>query len=104
MRQSMEEPGKSSFPPPSSLATVTILRFIFECIIDGNEPITVTWLKDQTIISSLTHDIQYERGLATLTLVDVQKEDSAYYTCRASNSAGTVESSAYLIVKGNRTK
>ncbi|CAF3636008.1 unnamed protein product [Rotaria sordida] len=74
-------------------------RFTFECIIDGNEPINVTWLKDQTIISSLTHDIQYERGLATLTLVDVQKEDSAYYTCRASNSAGTVESSAYLIVK-----
>ncbi len=75
-------------------------RFTFECIIDGNEPINVNWLKDQIIISSLTHDIQYERGLATLTLVDVQKEDSAYYTCRASNIAGTVESSAYLIVKG----
>ncbi|CAF4812806.1 unnamed protein product, partial [Rotaria sp. Silwood1] len=74
-------------------------RFTFECIIDGNEPINVTWLKDQIIISSLTHDIQYERGLATLTLVDVQKEDSAYYTCRASNNSGTVESSAYLIVK-----
>jgi hypothetical protein len=77
-----------------------IFRFTFECIIDGSEPIIVTWLKDQTIISSLTHDIQYERGLATLTLVDVQKDDSGYYTCRASNSAGTVESSAYLIVKG----
>jgi hypothetical protein len=60
----------------------------------------ITWLKDQTIISSLTHDIQYERGLATLTLVDVQREDSAYYTCRADNIAGTMESSAYLIVKG----
>ncbi|CAF2499044.1 unnamed protein product [Rotaria sp. Silwood2] len=74
-------------------------RFTFECIIDGNEPINVIWLKDQTVISSLTHDIQYDRGLATLTLVDIQKEDSAYYTCRASNSVGTVESSAYLIVK-----
>ncbi len=46
--------------------------------------------------------MQYERGLATLTLVDVQRDDSAYYTCRASNIAGTVESSAYLIVKGNQ--
>jgi hypothetical protein len=79
-----------------------IFRFTFECIIDGNEPINIIWLKDQTIISSLTHDIQYERGLATLTLVDVQRDDSGYYTCRASNSAGTVESSAYLIVKGTK--
>lgn len=77
-------------------------RFTFECIIDGNEPINVIWIKDQTIISSLTHDIQYERGLASLTLADVQREDSAYYTCRASNTAGTVESSAYLVVKGRR--
>jgi hypothetical protein len=76
------------------------LRFTFECIIDGTEPINVTWLKDQTVISSLTHDIQYERGLATLTLSDVQRDDSAYYTCRANNFAGTMESSAYLIVKG----
>lgn len=76
-------------------------RFTFECIIDGSEPITVVWLRDQTVISSLTHDIQYERGLATLILTDVQRNDSAYYTCRASNSAGTVESSAYLIVQGN---
>jgi hypothetical protein len=76
------------------------VRFTFECIIDGHEPIHVTWLKDQTILSSLTHDIQYERGLATLTLIDVQREDSAYYTCRASDSVGSVESSAYLIVKG----
>ncbi|CAF0743307.1 unnamed protein product [Adineta steineri] len=74
-------------------------KFTFECIIDGVEPINVTWLKDKTFISSLTHDIQYERGLATLSLIDVQKDDSAYYTCRASNTAGTVESSAYLIVK-----
>lgn len=52
------------------------------------------------IISSLRHDVQYERGLATLTLVDVQKTDSGYYTCRASNSSGTNECSAYLIVNG----
>lgn len=71
-----------------------------ECIISGVEPITVTWLKDQTIVSTLTHDIQYERGLATLTFSDVQKEHSGYYTCRASNIAGTVDSSAYLVVKG----
>lgn len=77
-----------------------IYRFTLECIIDGSEPITVTWLKDQSVISSLTHDIQYERGLATLTLVDAQRDDSGYYTCRANNGAGTVESSAYLIVQG----
>ncbi|UJR28306.1 hypothetical protein I4U23_009551 [Adineta vaga] len=74
-------------------------KFILECIIDGNEPMTVIWLKDKRFISSLTHDIQYGRGLATLTLVDVQKDDSAYYTCRASNNVGTTESSAYLIVR-----
>ena len=77
-----------------------IFRFTFECIIDGQEPISITWLKDQIILTTVTHDIQYERGLATLTLVDVQNEDSAYYTCRASNSVGTAESSAYLMVKG----
>lgn len=77
-----------------------VFRFTFECIIDGSEPITVNWFKDQMIISSLRHDVQYERGLATLTLVDVQKTDSGYYTCRASNSSGTNECSAYLIVNG----
>ncbi|CAF3449488.1 unnamed protein product [Rotaria socialis] len=88
------------FVKPIKDTTITEgTRFSFECIIEGNEPINVEWLKDQTIISSLTHDIQYERGLATLTLADVHKDDSAYYTCKANNSAGTVESSAYLIVK-----
>ena len=75
-------------------------RFTFECIIDGSEPINVTWLKEQTILSSATHDIHYDRGLATLTLVNVHRDDSAYYTCRAANTAGTVENSAYLVVKG----
>ncbi len=84
-----------------NLTQNSFFRFTFECIIDGSQPINVTWLKDKKYISSLTHDMQYERGLATLTLVDVQRDDSAYYTCRASNIAGTVESSAYLIVKGN---
>ena len=75
-------------------------RFTFECIIDGSEPLNVTWLKEQTVLSSATHDIQYDRGLATLTLVNAQRDDAAYYTCRAANIAGTVENSAYLVVKG----
>ena len=94
---------KPWFPPPNSSWSIDS-RFTFECIIDGTEPINVIWLKEQTIISSLTHDIQYERGLASLNLVDVQSEDSAYYTCRASNTAGTVESSAYLLVKGRHCR
>jgi Immunoglobulin I-set domain len=76
-------------------------RLTFECLIQGSEPINVIWLKDRTVISSLTYDIRYEHGLATLTFVDVQQHDSGHYTCRASNTAGTVETSAYLIVKGS---
>ena len=57
------------------------------------------WLKNQTVISSVTHDNQYANGQATLILTNAQVNDSAYYTCRASNSIGTVENSAYVVVK-----
>lgn len=74
-------------------------RIVLHCQVEGTEPISVIWLKNQTILSSVTNDIQYDRGSATLHLVDVQINDSAYYTCRASNSFGTTETSAYLIVQ-----
>ncbi|CAF1047343.1 unnamed protein product [Adineta ricciae] len=99
-----ETKNPPAFVKPLIDATVNQgTKFTFECLIDGNEPMTVTWLKNKIFISSLTHDIKYERGLATLTLADVQRDDSAYYTCRANNSAGTTESSAYLIVRSNQS-
>lgn len=60
----------------------------------------VRWYKDNLPLTSPDYETRYDRGLATLTIEEIFSEDTARYTCRITNQAGSAESSAYLTVKG----
>ena len=60
----------------------------------------VSWLKDNLPLTSPDYETHFDQGLATLTIEETFSEDTARYTCRFSNDAGMVESSAYLNVRG----
>lgn len=64
---------------------------------------TVTWYKDgMAIENNPDYRTVFDRGLCTLTIEETFAEDSARYTCRATNAAGTAETSALLSVKENQ--
>lgn len=44
----------------------------------------------------------YEGNLAVLLITSTYEEDSGIFTCRATNSAGQVETSAKLTVKSKK--
>ena len=78
----------------------TCFRFTFECRVESDTVPEVRWYKDNLPLTSPDYETKYDRGLATLTIEEIFSEDTARYTCRVTNQAGTAESSAYLTVKG----
>lgn len=58
------------------------------------------WYKDNLPLNSPDYETRYDRGVATLTIEETFSEDTARYTVRLTNEAGTAESSAYLHVRG----
>jgi len=42
----------------------------------------------------------YEGGVASLAIAEVYAEDEGEYTCRATNTAGTVETHCDIFVQG----
>uniref|UniRef100_A0A0L8G5K6 Ig-like domain-containing protein n=1 Tax=Octopus bimaculoides TaxID=37653 RepID=A0A0L8G5K6_OCTBM len=74
-------------------------KFIFECHIESDEIPEVKWFKDNLPLTSPDYETRFENGVATLTIEETFSEDTARYTCRVTNQAGTAESSAHLNVK-----
>ena len=67
--------------------------------VTGDPEPKVDWLFDDDIIKgSDDHAINYEGGVATLTIKAIRKEDDALVTCLAVNEHGTVECSCDLLV------
>lgn len=61
----------------------------------------ILWEKDGLSIETYPDYLtKFENGLCTLTIEETFTEDSAVFTCRAINSAGSSETSAKVIVKG----
>lgn len=62
----------------------------------------VTWLKDNmSIDSNLDYHTKVEEGgLCSLTIDETFTEDSACFTCRATNPLGFAETTALLTVRG----
>lgn len=75
-------------------------KFTFVCRVTGIPLPVVTWLKDGILIQNFPdYDTAFDQGLCTLTIEETFADDSAKYTCKATNAAGTAETSAVLLVK-----
>lgn len=76
-------------------------KFSFQCNLVGHPLPEVVWYKDGiSILNNPDYLTTYVRDLCTLTIEETFAEDSAKYTCRAFNIAGSAETSATLTVKG----
>lgn len=64
----------------------------------------VSWLKDNMSIDSNLdyHTKVDEDGLCSLTIEETFTEDSACFTCRATNPLGFAETTALLTVRGTK--
>ncbi|CAG9864548.1 unnamed protein product [Phyllotreta striolata] len=75
-------------------------KFTFMCQVTGHPAPTITWYKAGiSIQNNPDYRTTFEAGLCSLTIEETFAEDSARYTCRASNPAGEDETSAVLSVK-----
>ncbi|XP_011496101.1 PREDICTED: palladin-like [Ceratosolen solmsi marchali] len=76
-------------------------KFTFECRIVGYPKPEISWHKDGIpIVNNPDYLTKYEdSGLCTLMIEESFAEDTAKFTCKATNAMGTVESEAVLTVK-----
>uniref|UniRef100_A0A8B9LQF4 Ig-like domain-containing protein n=1 Tax=Astyanax mexicanus TaxID=7994 RepID=A0A8B9LQF4_ASTMX len=73
-----------------------------ECQISGHPTPGIMWFReDFRIESSIDFQITYEKSFARLVIREAFAEDSGRFTCTATNEAGTISTSCYLLVKGN---
>ncbi|XP_049450272.1 titin-like [Epinephelus fuscoguttatus] len=71
-----------------------------ECQISGHPTPVIMWFReDYKIESSIDFQISYVNGFAQLVIREAFAEDSGRFTCTATNEAGTVSTSCYLLVQ-----
>ena len=73
----------------------------FSCSATGDPTPSIKWYKSQDPISNNTHFSVLSN--ATLVVNNVSEQDNGWYTCRATNDAGTIEDRANLLVAGMET-
>lgn len=72
-----------------------------ECQISGHPLPLIMWFReDYKIESSIDFQISYQNGLAQLVIREAFAEDSGRFMCTATNEAGTISTSCYLLVHG----
>ncbi|KRT85768.1 Immunoglobulin, partial [Oryctes borbonicus] len=75
-------------------------KFTFVCKVIGTPMPIVTWYKDGISIQNFPdYETSFDQGLCTLTIDETFADDSARYSCKATNAAGSAETSAALLVK-----
>jgi len=94
-------------PTVSPLEAVTVVEgssATFTCnITKGSPPPTVQWYREGALIpQSRDFIMSVEGGTAKLTINMTYPEDTGKFTCRVTNPAGQVESSASLTVKSKK--
>lgn len=73
----------------------------FVCRVTGNPTPTVTWLKDGvSIANNPDYHTTFENGVCCLKIDETFADDSARFTCQASNVAGFAQTTALLRVQG----
>ncbi|KFO13403.1 Titin, partial [Balearica regulorum gibbericeps] len=71
-----------------------------DCKISGSLPMTVSWFKQDTeITSSAKYTVHFAEGSASLEIKRLDASDAGVYICRATNSAGSKDSSSTLFIK-----
>uniref|UniRef100_A0A8C0B1C6 Ig-like domain-containing protein n=1 Tax=Buteo japonicus TaxID=224669 RepID=A0A8C0B1C6_9AVES len=71
-----------------------------DCKISGSLPMTVSWFKQDTeITSSAKYTVHFAEGSASLEIKHLDASDAGVYICRATNSAGSKDSSSTLFIK-----
>ena len=80
-------------PVVTGLRQTVVLR----CVITGTPVPEITWTQDDRVITS---DVTYESFTATYTIRETNSSTSGLYTCKASNSAGSAETSATVVIQG----
>uniref|UniRef100_A0A3P9PZS5 Ig-like domain-containing protein n=1 Tax=Poecilia reticulata TaxID=8081 RepID=A0A3P9PZS5_POERE len=69
-----------------------------ECQISGQPAPIIMWFReDYKIESSIDFQISYENGIARMMIREAFAEDSGRFTCTATNEAGTISTSCYLV-------
>lgn len=76
-------------------------QYVFKCHVVGIPEPEICWYKDgMSIINNPDYLTDYNQGICTLTIEETFTEDSAKFTCKATNEAGSAETEATLTVKG----
>ena len=71
---------------------------IFLCQATGIPVPSIKWYKSQNLI---TNDVRFTvLSNGTLVVKSVSEQDSGWFTCRATNDAGTSEKRVYFLVAG----
>ena len=84
--------------PPSSIVVNETGIASLQCEVKGNPIPQVTWLKENSLLTTDKRIVQTRNGLM---IRDVTSQDRGVYTCKARNILGVVTSSATLTVQGN---
>lgn len=72
-----------------------------DCKLSGSQPMTIVWFKDdQEVEAGSKLQPEFKDSSATLRILRLEKSDSGVYKCKATNSAGSKETSGTLYVKG----
>jgi len=67
--------------------------------VKGDPDPMVTWLKDgKQIASNEIMEVKYKNGVASVIINEVFPEDGGKYTCKATNSKGSVETSSKVTI------
>ncbi|NXQ36801.1 TITIN protein, partial [Alaudala cheleensis] len=86
--------------PLKNIDSVLSTSCRLDCKISGSLPMTVSWFKQDTeITSSAKYTVHFAEGSASLEIKHLDANDAGVYICRATNSAGSKESSSTLFIK-----
>jgi len=74
-------------------------RLELKVAVKGDPDPQVTWTKDGAPISSSEiMEVKYKNGTASVIIAEVFPEDAGKFTCRATNSKGSVETSSKITI------
>ncbi|XP_066905382.1 uncharacterized protein [Halyomorpha halys] len=86
--------------PLRDIAVVSGGSARFECIVEANPQPTITWSKAGVAHLGPGAAPAYRNGVCRLDIPRTYQHDAGRYTCRATNSFGTAETSGTLSVTG----